>query len=356
MGNKKPHESMSLLKTVVSRRWSNDTRGSYAASSTSGRSLNSSSLSSSSSGAAAAASSGRRGATRWSATVSELAGQLHSVRRDQREPRNLKSCLRVATLQESLDSARKNDDAAAASAAAAAAAAAAQRRACNNKQANKSIGGARRLSLLVGSRRSMLALATRDKNTTCSNANANANRAATVNDADNKDNCQTKEEEEEEEVTSKPKVGFAELHSRQYAIQAGYNPGVSRGGAAIELGWRYQDMDPRSLDEHEAHRSRQGPRKKLREMKLDRAERERRLLDSGVSRKEIQKSTKRINQARVQRRKTLEGMSEGRLRQQYKREVRVGRFKTWLGLEKTYDAREDELWDEANRKTMLLAN
>ena len=122
---------------------------------------------------------------------------------------------------------------------------------------------------------------------------------------------------------------------------------MSKGGAAIELGWQYKDTPPQSLHEYEEARE---PRKELKEMKLSRAERERRLLDSGVSLKEIQKSTKRVNQAKAQRKQTLEDM--GRMRQEYKKELLRGRFRRLFRLEKSESAREDELWDEANRETL----
>ena len=44
----------------------------------------------------------RRGGTRWSTSMKDVADQLHSLRHS--EPRNLKGCMKVATLQESLDS------------------------------------------------------------------------------------------------------------------------------------------------------------------------------------------------------------------------------------------------------------
>ena len=308
----------------------------------------------------------RRGGTRWSASMKDVADQLHSLR--QSEPHNLKSCMKVATLQESLDTIRDE----------------CKKAGEDENPHKKTPGTGNRLSLLqpmksmrnnltrrVSSRKGtellLLDAATEDDThlppTSLRNVLSGLGRVSRQNFGSNGDDdpksdspkrmpAQDKVSAGDDagaaiSVDRETKVNFTKLHFRQYTIRAGANPGVSKGGAAIELGWQYEDTPPQSIHEYEEARE---PRKHLKEMKLSRAERERRLLDSGVSLKEIHKSTKRVNQAKQQRKQTLEDM--GRMRQEYKKELLRDRFRRFFRLEKSESVREDELWDEANRETL----
>lgn len=307
----------------------------------------------------------RRGGTRWSASMKDVADQLHSLRHS--EPRNLKSCMKVATLQESLDNIEDEQ---------------CKKAGENENPRHKKPHGVdnrllllqpmksmrtnltRKVSSKKGTELLLLDAATEDdthlpattrpslRNVLSGLGRVSRRNIGSKGDYDipkrmpAQDGAETGADaviNEDRET----KVNFTKLHFRQYTIRAGSNPGVSRGGAAIELGWQYEDTPPQSIHEYEEARE---PRKELKEMKLSRAERERRLLDSGVSLKEIQKSTKRVNQAKAQRKQTLEDM--GRMRQEYKKELLRDRFRRFFRLEKSESLREDELWDEANRETL----
>ena len=296
----------------------------------------------------------RRGATKWSASMKDVANQLHSLRRS--EPRNLKSCMKVATLQESLDAIQdeckraEGDE--------------------NPHKKNPGIGNlqpmksmrnnlTRRFSSRKGTELLLLDAATEDDThlpptrPSLRNVLSGLGRVSRRNIGDDSPKRMPAQDKPKNGANAvinedrETKVSFTELRLRQYAIRAGVNPEVSRGGAAIELGWQYEDTPPQSINEYEESR---GPRKQLKEMKLSRAERERRLLDSGVSRKEIHKSTKRVTLAKQQRKQTLEDI--GRMRQEYRKELLRDRFRRFFRLEKSESAREDELWDEANRETL----
>lgn len=308
----------------------------------------------------------RRGGTRWSASMKDVADQLHSLRHS--EPHNLKSCMKVATLQESLDTIRDE----------------CKKAGEDENPHKKTPGTGNRLSLLqpmksmrnnltrrVSSRKGtellLLDAATEDdthlppslRNVLSGLGRVSRRNFGSNGDDDSKSDSPKRMPAQDKvsagddaagamiSVDRETKVKFTELRFRQHTTLAGANPGVSKGGAAIELGWHYEDASPQSIHEYEEARA---PRKELKEMKLSRAERERRLLDSGVSLKEIHKSTKRVNQAKQQRKQTLEDM--GRMRQEYKKELLRDRFRRFFRLEKSESVREDELWDKANRETL----
>lgn len=287
----------------------------------------------------------RRGAGKWSASMKDVADQLHPLRHS--EPRNLKSCMKIATLQESLDTIQDK-----------------LKRAGEDENPCKTLQGmrnnlTRRFSSRKGTGLLLLDAATEDDThlpptrPSLRNVLSGLGRVSRRNIGDDSPERMPAQDKPKTGANAvinedrETKVSFTELRLRQYAIRAGVNPEVSRGGAAIELDWQYEDTPPQSINEYEEARK---PRKQLKEMKLSRAERERRLLDSGVSRKEIHKSTKRVTLAKQQRKQTLEDI--GRMRQEYRKELLRDRFRRFFRLKKSESAREDELWDEANRETL----
>mmetsp|Transcript_21242 Transcript_21242/g.46302 ORF Transcript_21242/g.46302 Transcript_21242/m.46302 type:complete len:402 (-) Transcript_21242:146-1351(-) len=295
----------------------------------------------------------RRHANRWSATVSS--SQLYPV--SHAVPHNLRSCMKVHTLEDSLASVGR-----------------------------KRYGGGSRLKHLLrrtvvnggGSRRgggdggglrassarnvlrnshhpassaaptnggdddgggggggadSTRAATARTANTAAPTTAATATNATTNNINNN--------------TNKKKTVTFTTIQFREYEVQPGVNPGATQHGAVIELGWNFIQTPHQSLANYEHSRP---PRKRMVELVLLGWEREQRLLESGCSPKEIRASTKSVRMAQKKRQRTLKKMKYWR--KHVRREEQRVHVRTMLRMEKRYSQQEDELWSRANDSTL----
>lgn len=105
------------------------------------------------------------------------------------------------------------------------------------------------------------------------------------------------------EKEKKSLIKFGDVNIREYEVTAGHHPG-GRSGVPIELGWKYNKLDPQPIDEYESHRSilRSSD---ITERKLTPIDRRRILKEFGITDKEIWEATRHAAQLRNQRRRSL---------------------------------------------------
>lgn len=277
-----------------------------------------------------------------------------NVRRDT----NLKSCMKVATVEESLRKADENDE----------------RRKAMAREGSKfgllkkglSVRGNRRGSMLKSIKRGMSIRGSRGGMKKQGNGQSGARRRSGLSRGLSKMGAflsrrnlngvgRTSTKIDEEETPSSTdharhsQVSFSTLRFRWYELKAVDNPGVSKGFAMGIGGWDYEeDEAPTPLDVHEEYRSTVAPRRKLEDIKVCEEERYRRLLDSGVTQSELARVRKSINLAKGRRRKTLEGAAN--MKNEERREGAIRKLKKMLGMKKGYDKEMKDLWDAAQKR------
>ena len=139
---------------------------------------------------------------------------------------------------------------------------------------------------------------------------------------------------------------FGRLQFREYKITAVDNP-ETKQGPALGIDWEFEDLDwEPTMDEYENKRA---PPRSLREMKLSRHERERRLMETGFSRKELDEVASAIQEARRKRKKTLKNMSIFAETALEKRQTLLRDVRIHLHLRKNEAAEVDSLWDQAQQ-------
>eukprot|EP00804_Cyclotella_cryptica_P007582 CCRYP_010656-RA/>CCRYP_010656-RA protein AED:0.03 eAED:0.03 QI:248/1/1/1/1/1/2/467/243 len=99
-------------------------------------------------------------------------------------------------------------------------------------------------------------------------------------------------------------VQFGDVVIREYEITASHHPG-GRSGVPIELGWRYNVLEPIHVDDFESHRSTTRSADFHSEKKLTPRERERILRQFGVTESEMRQAAKRAAILRGKRRRSL---------------------------------------------------
>lgn len=119
----------------------------------------------------------------------------------------------------------------------------------------------------------------------------------------------------------KVSASFSTIQIRQYPITLGNNPGGAQG-PPITLGWKHDDEKTIfiSLDEYEKERP---PRRNESELYMPEYLRRWRLLDKGISMKEMQKAASDAEYTRRQRKKTIE---ESKLTSQYGVKDKIGQL------------------------------
>mmetsp|Transcript_15906 Transcript_15906/g.33270 ORF Transcript_15906/g.33270 Transcript_15906/m.33270 type:complete len:316 (-) Transcript_15906:304-1251(-) len=107
-------------------------------------------------------------------------------------------------------------------------------------------------------------------------------------------------------------VKFSDVTIREFDLTASDNPAV-RGGAAIELGWKYNILNPTTLEEFESIRSTQRSPDFAKDKRLTRHERQRILREFGFTNKDIQEAAKRATIIRNKRKRSIALMSHDHL-------------------------------------------
>ena len=97
---------------------------------------------------------------------------------------------------------------------------------------------------------------------------------------------------------------FADVEIREYEVTVSDNPGV-KSGVALELGWRYNVLEPIQIDEFEGKRSTERSQEFMKEKKLSKFERERLLKKFGVTQKDMDVAAKQAAIIRNQRKKSI---------------------------------------------------
>lgn len=136
-------------------------------------------------------------------------------------------------------------------------------------------------------------------------------------------------------------VTFTGIELREYETIVTDNPGVSRG-AAIGIGWKYTQMETVSVDDYEKYLPQ---RRTMKEIKLTTRERMQRLAESGYTQREIQQMTKQVNIAKRKRRATLERMHLHSVHEKLSHWMSV--ILKASKVRKGDDHEEDSLWDSA---------
>lgn len=150
------------------------------------------------------------------------------------------------------------------------------------------------------------------------------------------------------------KVSFGQSMTRSYHIEVDDNPGVSGKGPAIHLSWKYDQEEAVSVDEYEA--ARPEPRK-VKDLKMNLIERERLLMESGASRRELQAFALRIKKAKAKRAATVEELSLYGKANMAKAEMRMEKWEGFtqkvqrvLHLRRTDTSEQKHLWKKLQKE------
>uniref|UniRef100_A0A7R9W670 Uncharacterized protein n=1 Tax=Pseudictyota dubia TaxID=2749911 RepID=A0A7R9W670_9STRA len=142
----------------------------------------------------------------------------------------------------------------------------------------------------------------------------------------------------------KRSVRFGSLRIRECDVIAVDNPEVSRG-VAIGLSWSHRDL-PTVADVRKYDRLR-GPyhRRLPKELKLTEAQRQMKLVMSGVTLEEVEEMEASIAEAKRRRKKTLDSIDC--IDADAKLESLMKKVKIALRLRKRHNETEQDLWDKA---------
>ena len=136
-------------------------------------------------------------------------------------------------------------------------------------------------------------------------------------------------------------LAFDTVEIREYDPEVDANPSTARG-PGITLGWAYTASPPVDFYWYEEHRP---PRRRMKEMRLPREVREERLMASGVSRSEMERSIKQANLAKRRRSKTLRQLKHYTLHERWEGMKR--KCLKMVGRRKSHKEEERRLWEEA---------
>lgn len=155
-------------------------------------------------------------------------------------------------------------------------------------------------------------------------------------------------------------VTFAEVHTRLYHIECDDNPAISGRGPAIRLSWRYVTVESVPLDEYELSRPIDLP--EMQDLKMGMAERERLLMESGASRKEMQEFARRVKKAKAKRLETVEHLKvygkanmDKAERRAEKRETMSRDLLRLLHFRRTETEEQAALWRNARKLSNKVA-
>lgn len=113
-------------------------------------------------------------------------------------------------------------------------------------------------------------------------------------------------------------------------------------GPALTLGWQYTTSQPVDFYQYEEYRP---TRRQMKEMRLPREVREQRLMASGVSRSEMERSIKQANIAKQRRSKTLRQLKHYTLHERL--EGMKKKCLKMMGKRQSHEVEERKLWEEA---------
>ena len=155
-----------------------------------------------------------------------------------------------------------------------------------------------------------------------------------------KSECFTVDEQDDAELFP-TLLSFDTVEIREYDPEVDANPCTSRG-PAITLGWTYTTAQPVDFYQYEEYRP---PRRQMKEMRLPREVREQRLMASGVSRSEMDRSIKQANIAKQRRSKTLRQLKHYTLHERL--EGMKKKCLKMMGKRQSHEEEERKLWEEA---------